>query len=147
MNISLIPKDSVGMVWPKVKKLLEPAVSRSNGRYHIDDILYSLQVGADSLWVAFRDGPPNAGLNDRIVAAVVTRISKYPRRKNLVILFLGGTRMSEWVEEFHSVIEKWARDTGCESIETSGRLGWNRYTKRFGWFLAYGTYEKDLSNG
>jgi hypothetical protein len=71
------------------------------------------------LWILCRDAA--------IVGALVTEIVRWPRRAVCRLVLAGaqdGLR-EEWLA-CRGVIEAWARQEGCASMEIYGRPGWAR---------------------
>lgn len=144
MQISLVPIEGLGIVWPRVREMLRPATDRTNGRYSVDDIRPLIHSGQCLLWVALADTPKDKTIQDRVVAALVTRITRYPGRTLLSSLFLGGDGMKEWGPVFYSTIEDWARKSGCDGMETMGRIGWRKLLIKRGWSPLSFLFEKDF---
>ncbi len=107
--------------WPQVAPLLEQAVEMSNGTFLLEDIRRFIEDGAQQLLVAEIDG--------QIVAAMVTEVVDYPRKRSIKLVFAGGSRMDEWSEDLNRFMELGAKNIGAELIEVHGRPGWARYLK------------------
>jgi hypothetical protein len=138
MKVSLIPIDLVHRVWSQVGPILNLAIAESNGRYVDQDVLKLCAEGRQQLWVMFED--------DVIHAAATTAIIDYPQRRALCGVFLAGDRMKEWNEPFVDMLERFAKDMGCDLVEMSGRKGWARFMKKFNWAQSAVVLEKDITN-
>jgi hypothetical protein len=111
------------LIWPQVRPHMEKAAASTFGRFEADDVLDTVMVGGRQLWVAFDD-------DSDIKGAVVTGFNLYPRKKYLELTFVGGTDGLKWKKPMLKILQHWAYDTGCDGIESSGRLG---ATGRTGW--------------
>lgn len=120
MNLYGVPSHEVDDVWPKVAPFIEEAVKYCDGKWTALDVLEAIQKQEAQLFLV---------VDQSIHAAVVTQIQKYPSKKVLTILFLGGRGMPEWVH-LVSEIERWAKELECDSLEVWGRYGWG---KILGW--------------
>lgn len=94
------------------------ACQSSNGRYKSDDIKKFL-LGRDcQLWIAVR--------RSQVLAACVTEVINYPRKRALSVLMLTGKERESWQHLYKENIEKWAKEIGCDLIESQARVGWER---------------------
>lgn len=116
MQISLVPAEYIGKVWPSIETYMADAAVHSYGRYTSDDIKDAVLHGSRQLWVAF-DGVD-------IYGAVVTKIVSYPRINALAFLFIGGVEGLTWKTPMLLMLQKFARDHNCGVIESIGRSGW-----------------------
>jgi hypothetical protein len=121
IKVSLVPLNHVHEVWEKVAGYLERAAAETNGRYTGADILGLIFDYEYPLWIAFDE--------DDIKGAVVTCIVDYPRKKYLYLMFCGGVDGMEWKDQMLKVLQHWAFDSGCDGIEATGRLGWQKIFK------------------
>jgi len=64
------------------------------------------------------------------VAAAVTQIVQYPRRKVLEIVAIGGDGSARWGEELHRALVAFAREHGCSHVRAYTRPGGARRLKR-----------------
>ena len=116
-EVRLPPLDELANRWHEVAPLLERATSRT-GCYEPIDVLQLAMAGRFGVWLCEIGG--------ELVAAVVTEVAQYPRRRACEIVFCGGTRMREWVETVVETIDRHARDCGCSHVAILGRSGWVR---------------------
>lgn len=125
-HVQSILHEDVARLWPVVAPLLAPAVARSEGRYDMRAVLDDLRTGRSLLWVVYDD--------EAVVhAAFTARAAHYPRATWLVVDFLGGADLAQWVETCDSVLAAFARDGGYDGVELVGRHGWARALAAFGW--------------
>lgn len=116
IEVSLVPKEYVAGVWPEVKDFMAAAAAQTEGRYNVDDV-YDLIVEHNYLlWVAFSPTKMHGG--------VVTCFLNYPRKKALHVMFLGGVGAKQWKDATMLTLRKWAEDSECDVIETSGKFNW-----------------------
>jgi hypothetical protein len=85
--------------------------------------------------------------DDKVIAAITTRIIKYPNRKAMAMDWVGGKRMTEWLPLALQRLEEFARDCGCEHLEGYGRKAWKKILQKFKWQPEYIAYRMELNNG
>lgn len=134
MMVSLVPKQYVHQCWPNIEGFMEKAADYTYGRYHAEDI-YDLVSQRDDyhLWVAF-DG-------DKHYGAVVSNFVSYPNKRVLALQFCGGEQLALWKTDMLELLKRWARDTNCEAIESTGRKGWMKIFEDDGYKFQWLTYE------
>jgi len=135
MKISAVPRDRVDDVWHVVGPILQRAIEINRGTHDIGDIKTELLADRCGLWVAYDEG--------EIYAACTTRIVITPQNKMLMIDWLGGERMDDWLDDALDVIESYAHDLGCERVEIIGRKGW-KVLRKYGWHDTAVVYQKEL---
>ena len=138
MIVSAVAPDDVSLIWHQVRDYLAKAIETSPKKYHVDDIYHGTQSGLYGLWVIIDED------TDEIVAAYTTRIIEYPNRRALALDWLGGKRMSEWLELMHDTAKIYGRNKGCRHIEGYGRIAWKKVLKKVGWDPAYICYEVEI---
>ena len=141
MIISAVPYPYVEDVWPKVSSMLKDAVDTSHGKFSIESVRQAIDHQEIALWVVLEEG------NDAVVASFTTRIAVYPECRVLTMDWVGGERMSEWMEDMLDVMEGYAKHHKCTQMQGMGRPGWARALKHLGWELESSVYRKDLSHG
>lgn len=132
----LVPTEEVGgAAWVLAVPFLKRAVARDDGRRSLHSILQQLVNGQNQLWlVSTADEPTGDGRWVRIgetIGVVVTAILIYPHKRVLKVEWLAGERFSEWAHLI-SVLEDYAREQDCSSVEIAGRMGFARVFKNFG---------------
>lgn len=133
MEVSLVPPQLIDGLWPRIFPHLSKASDYTFGRYEPEDILEFVVSGEAHLWVVF-DG-------EDIVGITVTRFWEYPRKKCLDMVFIGGDEGFSWKDPMLEILQRWARDNGCEVIESSGRPGFARAFKDDGYKMLWQVYE------
>jgi hypothetical protein len=137
-DVSLVPPAMVPDVWNEVAPILNRALKTAGGRYRIDDLFMECFQGQQHLWVAM-DNVKN------IIGALTTRFIEYPGRRMLSGQFCAGVRMRDWQDEMLSTLDSWAKDGGCTGFEMTGRGGWERVLKNYGWRKIAVVYEKVIT--
>jgi len=112
-----VPGQLVMKVWRKVEPLLERVVNPQTG-WDMKHVLTALQTGEMQLWV----------IGD-FKGVVVTQILTRPIHKVLWIQFISGKHMDEWLDDWITVQEDFARHNDCAAIEFAGRRGWNKISE------------------
>jgi hypothetical protein len=133
MEVSLVPPQLIDGLWPRIFPHLSKASDYTFGRYEPEDILEFVVSGEAHLWVVFDD--------EDIVGITVTRFWEYPRKKCLDMVFIGGDEGFSWKDPMLEILQRWARDNGCEAIESSGRPGFARAFKDDGYKMLWQVYE------
>ena len=85
------------------------------------------------LWLAMED--------EEILAAMVSQIVSYPRKRILRIIAIGGGQMDRWLP-FLPGLEEWALENGATALEAWGRKGWLKVLED--WKCSYHVLTKDL---
>lgn len=129
MNFIKIQPQSIELIWPLVKDLIQKPVNQNLGEFNIEDVYVWLVSGYMHLWII--------GDEKEIVVAVVTEFVEYPREKRLRIVLAGGKKnnMDKWFDIFwdkDSEIHKFAKRNNVKRFEVCGRDGWLRVLARVG---------------
>lgn len=139
VRISPIRPDFLDTVWPAVIAALSPAVGTAKGKFEIEDVRTDILDGTLVLWMVWRDNLP--------IAFFTTRIIQYPRRRAMALDWVGGKKMTSWMNLALDEVEAHARRNGCQHLEGYGRLAWGRVLKRRGWEPEYVAYRMELGDG
>jgi hypothetical protein len=115
--VYLPPLDEVVANWRVISAHLCKATERT-GCYEPIDLLRLAFAGHAGIWLCSVDG--------KIVAALVTEVKQYPRKRVLEILFCGGSGMRDWMKIMISEIVRHAKECGCDHLAGIGRPGWIR---------------------
>lgn len=135
IEVSLVPPQYVDTCWGKIQGFVEKAADYTYGRYTADNIYDMVKEGDYQLWIAF---------NGQIKGAVVTNIMTYPQRKLLSMQFCGGEELKEWKDPMLSLLRRFAKDTGCDGIESTARPGWAKIFQDDGYSANWVTFELPL---
>ena len=133
-EVSLVPANAVTKVWDKIEKLVDKVIPYTYGRMITADVLHNIIINHYHLWIIEKE--------DTIKAIAITEFMKYPRKTVLLINFISGDKLSEWVEELDRVLVKFSKETGCDFLEACGRAGWERKVTRLGWKKKFTIVEK-----
>lgn len=132
----MVPPEYVDACWGKVENYLNKAADYTFGRYTASDIYEAVKDGDNVLWVAFEE--------ENIKGAVVTDLVTYPKKRALCMQFCGGTELKEWKEPMLSLLRKYAKDMGCDVIESTARRGWAKVFEHDGYKPHWVTFELPL---
>jgi hypothetical protein len=119
--------------WPQAFNLVARACARSNGRLTPEAVFADLKAKQMQLWLVHTDG--------KIEACFVTQIINYPGTRLCNILLAAGKGRQRW-QHWISILEDWAREQGCNGMESVARLGWKRILR--GWRHTKILIERDL---
>jgi hypothetical protein len=134
MQVSLVPTEYIELVWPNISNYIEGAAKYTYGRYTAFDIKYDLYNNEkQQLWIAFKDR--------NYYGAVVTEVCEYPQMRALVMHFTGGKNLLEWKTPMLKVLKQFAKENGCNVIESYGRPGWGKIFKKDGYEQKFIFYE------
>jgi hypothetical protein len=133
IEVSLVPTQFIDTCWAKIEPFMERAAKYTYGRYTSDDIYDSVVEHDYQLWVAFDA--------TGIKGAVVTNIVSYPKRKVLCMAFCGGHDLKKWKTPMLSLLQKFAKDMGCDGIEATARAGWAKIFSTDGYKQHWVTFE------
>ena len=133
MVICIVQPDQYLEAWPYIEKYMAEAAKYTFGRFTAPDILEYLKTRPQQLWLAVED--------NEIYGAVVTEIMVYPRMNSLVMHFTGGKQLPKWKNGMLSVLQQFAKDNNCSTIESYGRPGWEKVFKRDGYTTPFVYYE------
>lgn len=101
--------------WTVIGPLLKKSTDR-NGCYEPLDLLQMAMTGQAGIWICEVDG--------EIRAAVVTRVTVFPRRRILEMVAAGGSGMRHWIEPLRAAMDAHARELGCSHVASVARRGW-----------------------
>ena len=132
-KVALVEAEDIDMVWDEASPLIEKALRHAEGELIPNDIKKHLDSGNLRLWVALEDRD--------VIAAMVTEIIQYPRKKIVRVITLAGKDMSLWYD-FLPMLEGYAIRHGCSSLEAWTRKGMTRKLKD--WKHSYDIITKDL---
>lgn len=135
--IMLIFGDSLDAAWQAAVPLLRPAIERSTGYISEQMIYESIKENRSQLWLPHDE--------EGIHAAIVTSINILAcGERALNVDFIGGKDMKLWMDQFLETIDTWAAAKGCISIDGSGRTGWAKMLRSYGYMPISTTYRKSL---
>jgi len=142
MICTAVPREAIDIVWSDVSNMLNKAIETSGGKYHIDDIYHHLNEGYYNLWLII----DNEG-DEKVIAAITTRIIEYPSKKAMAMDWIGGKRMMDWLPIAMEKLTSFAKDCGCSHLEGYGRKAWSKILKKYNWNPEYIAYRMEIKNG
>lgn len=138
MQVTMVPPDQVKVVWPRLAGHMEKAAEYTYGRYEPEDILESITQYDHQLWIAYEA--------QDITGITVTRIAQYPRKRCLDMVFCAGDGGMAWKDPMLKMMQHWAYDNHCDTIESSGRVGWSKIFKDDGYKALWQVYELPVAD-
>ena len=118
------PKD-LPRIWGVVSELLEPATERSFKQDNIQTLRASLMSGREGLFVIIDD--------DDIIGAVTYEVIDYATGlRVLAINYAGGVAMDSQMPVVMDMFHEIRARAMCDRVRITGRKGWVRYMKQFG---------------
>lgn len=111
----VLPPGELSWAWPRVRRLLEPALAHAGDTYGPAEVLEALRAGDAWLLV---DLP--------ITLAVVAEMVEYPRRSVLRAWLAGADGPAHDWAPVVAALEGLGRREGCGDVEIIGREGWAR---------------------
>jgi len=142
MICTAVPREAIDIVWSDVSNMLNKAIKTSGGKYHIDDIYHHLNEGYYNLWLIIDNKK-----DEKVIAAITTRIIEYPSKKAMAMDWIGGRRMMEWLPIAMERLTSFAKDCGCTHLEGYGRKAWSKILKKYNWNPEYIAYRMEIKNG
>lgn len=139
MMISAVPKELLNTVWGDVVRVMTKSVETSNGKYHMDDLYHRIHNGLYVLWVVMEE--------DKMIAAITTRIIEYPGKRAMAMDWIGGSKMSKWLPMLQETLQQFAKENNCTHLEGYGRKAWGRWLGKYGWNPEYIAYRMELRDG
>jgi len=142
LAFSLVPFGNLTQMMPSVLPYLRKSEFWTRGRATLDEIVAFLYSGRMQLWVAYAENPDGHGAT--VYGHVITEIKRYPSATALVCQYCAGeSDHMRYVEETaFAVLERYARDAGCDVIEFHGRPGWRASARKHGFTTETVVYEK-----
>ena len=138
-TVAPVTAEYIPRFWEDLAQMLGPAVDTAVGKIDTSDLYLGIVDGYYLPWLVLEDGAP--------VAAFTTRVVDYPKRKGLVIDWVGGKNMRHWIDAAIAVMRAQAEANDCRHIEGYGRMAWGRVLKRHGFEPEYIAYRMELDNG
>jgi hypothetical protein len=136
--ISGITSDRIDDVWDRCAKFIEMGNEHSQHEMGTSDIYDKLINQEMQLWVVFDE-------EGKIKCALTTEVVEYPIKKVCRIVTLGGVNLNDWVEQWLDMLERWAEENDCDSIETYCRKGFTKKLEKFGYENTYTVLGKELT--
>lgn len=134
MDITPLENNQVDFIWHRVKEYFEGAAEYTYGRFTANDIRTKLKASpTQQLWIAHE--------GEDIYGFVITQVSEYPQLKALVMHFTAGKELVKWKDKMLKALQEYAKNNGCDIIESFGRGGWGKVFKDDGFKSRFVFYE------
>ena len=122
---SIVDVNSLPEIWDEVSELLAPACESSQGQDTIQTLRASLMRGSEGLFVIKDDGD--------IIGAVTFQATSFDTGLRLLdINYAGGVAMDSQMPVVMDMFHQLKRHFMCDRVRVTGRKGWIRYMKQFG---------------
>jgi hypothetical protein len=131
-----IRADQIDAVWHEAAPLIRLAQKRIERNSGMADIYNDLIDERLMLWTI--------RVEDKLQAVIVTEIAQHPRRRVWRVLMIGGSGMSDWLDDGIAAMKKAAQIAGCSAIEADGRLGWAKIVPQRGFKEISRAYEMEI---
>jgi hypothetical protein len=131
-----IRADQIDAVWHEAASLIRLAQKRIERNAGMADIYNDLIDERLMLWTI--------RVEDKLQAVIVTEIAQHPRRRVWRVLMIGGSGMSDWLDDGIAAMKKAAQIAGCSAIEADGRLGWAKIVPQRGFKEISRAYEMEI---
>lgn len=135
VGFTRLPHSMVEDNWEAMAPWIKKAMDHGVGCKY-----YSLEGIKQSLIDRTRDA--FVAIDGEIIGCVVTQIASYPKRRVLNVLFVGGERLDEWIDNFPVLLE-FGRAHGCDGMTGDERMSWIRKLKIKPTYI-YSTWDMDL---
>jgi len=142
MIVTQVPDKNIPEVFARVKHLLEKALDRGLGEFHIEDIFASILKKDQQLWVALDEETGDMPM------AFTTQIMYYPHATHLGLLLTGSEphTIKSWIDEWQEPVENFCRTNGVSHMITFGRVGWEKFLGGKGFNKYYAVMSKEIKN-
>ena len=133
MQVSVVLPEHIELVWPNIEHYMAGSAQYTYNRFNTDDIKKDLITKPQQLWIAYDE--------EEVYGAVVTEIIVYPKMTTLMMHFTGGKKLPRWKQPMLKLLQRFAKDQGCNVIESYGRPGWEKVFKNDGYKEVFKFYE------
>jgi hypothetical protein len=138
-SIRGIPSHLVDRFWKYAEPYVKRALDHANGEFTPADLCQLCKDQSCQLWLVAE--------GDKIVAAMVTELVSYPRKRHCRFVTLAGSKAPEWTALADTIIGNWAREQGCVALEAFVRKGYVPVLAKHGFKHKYSAIFKELSDG
>lgn len=135
-HVSSIPARLVDHFWKFAEPYIKRALDHTSGEFTPEDIKQFAKDQYIQLWLVSE--------GEKVVAAVTTEIVVYPSRKHLRVITLAGSNAPEWTGLVDTILQDWAKVSGCNAIEAFVRKGYVPVLNKYGYVFKYSTVVKDV---
>lgn len=118
VDILPVAPQHVARIWPSVEKYVADSLVFAQGCFLPVDIRDFCVSGKMQLWIATK--------GDNVLAAVISEVTDYPRKRICAVPFIGGKDLRSWFRKMLYTIEAWSREMGCVGMQGGARRGWGK---------------------
>jgi len=124
-----IEQEYIQTTFPLVEHLLQKAINLNRGEFNLEDVYNWLLSGYMHLWIGVTE-------EDGIVLAATSEFCQYPRKKSLKMPLVAAEKntIGKWLDycwRDDSEIIAFAKENNADTIESTGRKGWNKVLANF----------------
>ncbi|TXH17929.1 MAG: hypothetical protein E6R03_03035 [Hyphomicrobiaceae bacterium] len=117
-------------IWATVSKELQEVLdNHSNGEARTEDVYWQLMHSKSHLWLVLNE-------EKTLIGWVITHIDIYPRKKRLVLDYIYGVGLDEWIS-YLGYVEMFAAEHGCTELEAWARPGLVKKLEKQGFRKCY----------
>ena len=143
MNLVRIPSSNLDDVWSLVKKDISEALSYSGNHTDAQFVYDCVKENKMQLWVVWDKDKPTT--IDKYYGVVVTEIIKRKLKQSCNIFIVTGRHRQRW-QYLVKVLEDFALENNCTSMELFARKGWQRIMEQFDYKQTHVVLEKQITN-
>jgi len=136
MDLSLVPPGMVCSILPQILPYLKVSEEWTSGRATADDILAFILSRQMQLWVVMDD--------QNIYGHLITEVKQYHQCKMFAIQYCAMEPhvMEQVSDRMQELAEGYAKAAGCVGIEFTGRPGWSKVTKKYGYEIQSVSFQR-----
>jgi len=142
IELVLIPKENIGIVWKQCEGMIADAMARSNNYANASHFKKWISEGKMQLWFLW---DKEQDIPDRLYGIVITEIIQRPLQRCLNIKIMTGKHREKW-QHLIKNIEDFAWQNQCDLLELVARPGWKKILKPFGYQESHVLLEKHKEN-
>ena len=143
MNLVRIPSSNLDDVWNLVNKDISDALSYSGNHTDAQFVYDCVKENKMQLWVVWDKDKPTT--IDKYYGVVVTEIIKRKLKQSCNIFIVTGRHRQRW-QHLVKVLEDFALENNCTSMELFARKGWQRIMEQFDYKQTHVVLEKQITN-
>ena len=131
----IVGTGEVKEVWPRVEPWLLAACGKSFDKHSPGDFLSLILEEKAQLWVG--------RLHGKIEAAAITDILQFPNKRYARVSVGMGENPHD-IKEFIDDFEQWAKENGCQGVQSEMRPGFKTPFHFAGWKQTHILMEKEI---
>jgi hypothetical protein len=131
-----VPAEVVANLWHYAEPYIKRALDHANGEFTLEDFRQMCINRVVQLWLISKE--------NRVVGAITTEIVVYPQCKHCRVITLAGSNFVEWVELADATLSEWAKEQGCNALESYVRKGLVPKMEPFGYKHKHSVLVKEI---